>query len=246
MKKVISFSLWGNIPKYTLGAVANAKLAKQFFPQWKARFYCAKSVPQSIIQALANEDAEVIEMPESGNNTSMFWRFFVFADRDVEMAIIRDTDSRLGSREAACVGDWIASGKAAHIMRDHPIHEKPIMGGMWGCKSEVLKDICSDIENFKPQDHYDNDQTFLAQFVYPKLIANGVLIHDSFFQYEKNAIQFPSKRLNFEFVGEIFSENDIREDHFTYISNIEESLLSSVKFKIKRFLKRLDFYRKYR
>ena len=28
MKKIISFSLWGDNPKYTIGAIENAKLSK--------------------------------------------------------------------------------------------------------------------------------------------------------------------------------------------------------------------------
>ena len=39
MKKIISFCLWGNDPKYTVGALRNAELAKTIYPDWKTRFY---------------------------------------------------------------------------------------------------------------------------------------------------------------------------------------------------------------
>ena len=53
MKKVISFSLWGDDPKYTIGAIRNAELAKTVYPGWVPRFYCAKnSVPENIINQL--------------------------------------------------------------------------------------------------------------------------------------------------------------------------------------------------
>ena len=34
MNKVINFSLWGDDPFYTIGAVENAKLALDIYPDW--------------------------------------------------------------------------------------------------------------------------------------------------------------------------------------------------------------------
>ena len=39
MTKIISFSLWGDKPQYVVGAIKNAELAKEIFPEWKCRFY---------------------------------------------------------------------------------------------------------------------------------------------------------------------------------------------------------------
>ena len=36
--KVIAFSLWGDNPKYTLGALQNLSLAKLVYPDWVCRF----------------------------------------------------------------------------------------------------------------------------------------------------------------------------------------------------------------
>jgi len=33
-KKIISFSLWGDKPMYTIGAIKNAKLAEEIYPGW--------------------------------------------------------------------------------------------------------------------------------------------------------------------------------------------------------------------
>ena len=38
--KVISFSLWGDNPKYTIGAMRKAELAATWYKGWKCRFYC--------------------------------------------------------------------------------------------------------------------------------------------------------------------------------------------------------------
>ena len=48
MKKIISFCLWGDNPKYTIGAIENAKLAKTIYPDWTCRFYVGTSTPDEI------------------------------------------------------------------------------------------------------------------------------------------------------------------------------------------------------
>ena len=42
-KKVISFSLWGNEPRYCMGAIKNAKIAQKIFKDWTCRFYVSNS-----------------------------------------------------------------------------------------------------------------------------------------------------------------------------------------------------------
>ena len=46
-KKIISFSLWGDNPKYTIGAIRNAELTPM---GWISRFYCGLSVPTEIVE----------------------------------------------------------------------------------------------------------------------------------------------------------------------------------------------------
>ena len=100
MKKVICFSLWGDSPKYTVGALKNIQLAKEIFPEWICRFYIGKSVPISIIENIVKFDnTEIIIMNEPGDWTGMFWRFYAASDQNVYAMISRDTDSRLTYRE---------------------------------------------------------------------------------------------------------------------------------------------------
>ena len=37
--KLITFSLWGQDPKYLVGAIRNAELASEIYPDWICRFY---------------------------------------------------------------------------------------------------------------------------------------------------------------------------------------------------------------
>jgi hypothetical protein len=216
MKKIISFSLWGDNPKYTVGAIKNAELALEIYPDWICRYYCASSVPIEIIDVLKSfKNTQVIEMGEEGNWEAMFWRFFACEDSDV--MISRDSDSRLSIREKLAVDEWLNSDKDFHIMRDHPHHKIEILGGMWGCKNNILKNIRNLISEYKKADYWQIDQEFLRDVIYQK-IKNNVFVHDEFFNYESNKNSFPSKRNNYEFVGDVFDENNDRHpDYFKHL-----------------------------
>ena len=139
MKKIISFSLWGDNPTYTIGAIKQSELAKKHYPGWICRFYVADCVPEDIINIIRVQDnTEIVNMGQ-GDWTAMFWRFYPASEPDVDVMISRDTDSRLNSRESNAVHEWLNSGKAFHIMRDHPQHGIEILGGMWGVRGKLPK-----------------------------------------------------------------------------------------------------------
>lgn len=208
MKKIISFSLWGNNPKYTIGAIRNAELTNTIFNGWISRFYCGLSVPMNIIDKLrCIDNCEVIIMDVSGNLDGAFWRFNAISDNDVDVIISRDCDSRLGSREKDAVDEWLNSDKLFHIMRDHPCHGIEILAGMWGVKSPLLKNMNDLVVNYNKNNFYQDDQIFLKNIIYP-LVKDQSIIHDEFFNYNINKKQFPNKRDGLAFVGEIFDENE--------------------------------------
>jgi len=209
MKKIIAFSLWGNNPKYTIGAIKNANLTNEIYNGWISRFYCGKSVPEDILNQLRSiNNCEVIIMEEEGDWSGMFWRFLPASERDVEVMLSRDCDSRLNSREKAAVDEWMKSYKTFHIMRDHPWHGTQILGGMWGVKYPKLKRMKEMIEEYKKGNFWQVDQNFLKEKIY-SLIVNDCMSHDEFFNYNSHSRQFPTKREGQQFVGESFDENDI-------------------------------------
>jgi len=199
--KVICFSLWGNDPKYTLGALQNASLAKLVYPDWKCRFYIGKSTSNIISDMLEEFDnVQVIRMPEDGDWTGMFWRFLAASDPHVSVMLSRDCDSRLWFREKTAVDEWLASDKDFHIMRDNSQHTAPIMGGMWGVRGDLLSDLKQKIEKFTKGNFWQVDQNFLAEEVYPR-IADHVFVHDPFFERRP----FPSSRDENHFVGQSYA-----------------------------------------
>jgi hypothetical protein len=212
MKKVISFSLWGDNPKYTIGAIENAEQSKTIYPDWICRFYCGKSVPLDIIEKLKSyNNVEVIEMDEDGDWNGMFWRFYACEDADV--MISRDTDSRLSVREKLAVDEWLESDKDFHIMRDHPYHNALILGGMWGARNGVLKNIISIINQYNKGNFWQVDQNFLREKIYP-IIKDNSFIHDEFMKFENWSKSFPSERKNKEFVGDVFDSNNVRHPEY--------------------------------
>jgi len=216
VKKVISFSVWGNNPKYTAGAVKNAQLIEKFYPGWEGWFYCGKSVPQDIIEALELEGAKVILREEQGDWTGMFWRFEPIAHPEVEVMLSRDTDSRLSQREATAVSEWLASGLLFHVMRDHPAHSTEILGGMWGARKPILGDMIHLINAYSKGNFWQVDQNFLKKIVWPR-VSYTTKTHDEFFAKQP----FSTFRKDYEFVGDVFDENDVR--HPEYWKDIQRS-----------------------
>lgn len=203
MKKVISFSLWGDNPIYTQGAIKNAELASTVYPGWKTRFYVGTSTPDRVVHTLeSTENCEVFLKDEAGDWRGMFWRFEAASDPSIEVMLSRDCDSRLNHREAAAVNEWLESDKSFHIMRDHPFHRTEILGGMWGVRDGLLHNMKELIDGFEKGDYWQVDQDFLKT-IYHK-VRDAACVHDEFFE----KLPFPTRRKGKFFVGQAFNESD--------------------------------------
>lgn len=180
MKKVISFSLWGNNFRYTGGALQNIELAKEFYQGWKCRFYVDRLIDPDLHSTLSsNDNVEIVLMSDPGDWTSMTWRFLCVSDPTVDIAIIRDLDSRLHQREVVLVNEWIESDMSFHIIRDHKNHTAKIMGGMWGCKKNTIPNIKELIEKYQLGNYWQTDQEFLRDIIYP-VVEDVAMVHDYF------------------------------------------------------------------
>jgi hypothetical protein len=209
MKKLITFCLWGDNPKYYIGAIKNAELAPKIYPEWTCRFYVGNTIGDDIITELGKLGAEVLIHVTPGDWRGMFWRFEPASEDDVDAFISRDCDSRLNEREAAAVKEWMDGPHLVHSMGDHLFHFNPsqaLMGGMFGMKKYACPNMIELINQFKDRypDAWQCDQDFLRDYIWP-IVRYKVLAHSDF---HPRCQPFPIKRNGLEFIGEIFDEND--------------------------------------
>lgn len=216
MYNVIAYSLWGDHPMYWVGAIRNIELVRKYFPNWKCRFYIDKNCNQKLIDTIKGDNVEVILVDMKDSFHGMFWRFWASEDPNVNIFLSRDCDSRISDREVSAVNEWLESDKDFHIMRDHPYHTVPILGGMWGCRNGIMRKIgiSNLIEKWNRYQRKGCDQDFLGQVIYP-LVKNISMEHSEFgLKYGNETKQFPSIRIDYEFVGDVFDENDVRNPNY--------------------------------
>jgi len=220
-KNIIAYSLWGDHPMYWVGALRNIEQAKRYFPGWICRFYIDKNCKNELIESIKDDNVETILVDSKDSFHGMFWRFYASEEDTTNIYLSRDCDSRFSDREIFAIKEWLESDKDFHIMRDHPYHTVPILGGMWGSRNGLMRKIglTKMIESWNQFQRKGIDQDFLGKYVYP-LVYRFALEHSEFGLNFGNDIRpFPTSRKNFEFVGEIYDENDVRNpEHWKIIS----------------------------
>ena len=60
----------------------------------------------------------------------MNWRFLPLIDPTVDLFLSRDSDTQILAREVAAVNQWLRMNSTFHIIRDHPLHDSHILGGL--------------------------------------------------------------------------------------------------------------------
>jgi hypothetical protein len=179
---VISFAMYASDTKalaYYIRCLLRAQdHAAIYFPGWRVRVYHDSAIPKSELDVARSRGVETISMPKSdmpGKIAGMFWRFYVADDSSVDRYMIRDLDSIFSWRERTAVDEWILSNRSFHVLRDHVIHDVPIMGGMWGgvkgAFSFVIQETCQ--EYVELAGRKGGDQEFLWTKVWPEVVKAG-------------------------------------------------------------------------
>jgi hypothetical protein len=233
MTNYVSFSLYGNRDFYTMGAIENVRLCSTVYPGWTPIVYVDERVPNNVREDLEHLGALVIEGSMELSRNKMTWRLAPVLIPGANKVIFRDTDSRVGPREQACVDEWLRSGKAVHIMRDHPYHGNWIMGGMFGVDSLVAGPYVQNILSAAQDTEIGEDQKLLATELY-RYLRNQTIVHDSFFRREKWAEAFPLPRKGSQFVGERIDEEGRPE------GDMRKMLVRYEKSKLLRFRLRVQ------
>lgn len=179
MARYIAFSLYGTRPFYIRGMLQNLRLAPDIYPGWTVVLYASPSA----IAALETHKpwpgpCRLEPKPEPAGHEAMLWRFEALQIPDADHVIFRDADSRLNVREAAAVNEWVASGAAGHLMRDHPHHAQwPILGGMWGLRASAIPELPWLMAPWYGRTAKMSDQQFLMINVWPRIVNN--MVHHS-------------------------------------------------------------------
>lgn len=226
VNRVISFSVYGNRPLYTAGAIENAELAHSVYPGWTARFYVDDTVSSDVVSALSTRGAEIVHItaPSLGPHYGRYWRAWIAAEHGLERFIVRDVDSRLNSREKAAVDAWISSNRTFHLMRVSRFHTSRILAGAWGGLSGSIPNIRALTDSWgKYSADRQNDQ-FMSEHVYP-LMGDDYICHDSYGHFS-DAQPFPphAPMQGTSFVGEIVTEQIQRQDVWRKLGEYEEEL----------------------
>ena len=236
MKKVISFSLykapehWENIMetnfnKYLNGLYENFKTLEKSYPGWFIYLYHSDDITEEMLLTFKDFPNFESKLVTNKSLNAMQWRFLPNDDKEVERFIVRDADSRITERERVSVEEWINSGKVLHIMRDHPHHHYHILGGMWGMVSQKDFNIESECFNYNIKTNYEIetqwfekwwDMNFLRDIIYPKYIDNSY-INASSNSWEEHSKPFTVEMDDRHFIGEIFKENNQRDNHYTLL-----------------------------
>jgi tetratricopeptide (TPR) repeat protein len=184
-RNVISFSLWGTAPFYAYGAMINLALAGTVYPGWQCRFYVANDVPQPCVAFLRDNGADVRNMADEYPAVGLFQRFLVMNDASVGRFLVRDCDARLSQAEAGLVQQWIDSGKAFHVVRDHVLHNELMIGCTWAGRTDCGIDMVELMRRYfshtnGPTARYGHDQRMLGLLLWP-IIRGDCLVHDKYY-----------------------------------------------------------------
>jgi len=151
MKRVISFSLFGNVFSrsawhwYYLPSLIRGY--NSLFPSWEMWFYHDENIYNnyygSALLNLRNYDlVKLIYVSEKPILCkAMQWRMKPLWESNVEYFLCRDVDHIPTGRERQAVEAFIDSKMLLHCINDNVAHSTPMMGGMIGFKADKVCQI---------------------------------------------------------------------------------------------------------
>lgn len=229
MKKVISFSLYGTVPKYCVGAVKNLELAVKLFPEFHCFFYVDSTVPVEVLNELKSHSrCKLISIGDNFIPLRM-QRFLAIDEPDVSIFLSRDVDSRLSERERFVIDDWLNRSEHFISIKDNPYYHNThkMLAGMWGMKKSDKYGIKDKIQvwmresGIKDSEDVTLDQQFLSDVIYPEA-KNDLAYYDNFnLNREPFASNIKYRRNGYRFIGEVFDENDNPDFHWKAIRDHE-------------------------
>ena len=212
---IISYSLWGNNPRYIAPLLENLKILPHLFPAWTIRVYIDKSVPNDVMSQLKRNGADLVAKASQRDApfySRLLWRFEVANDSTVQRFLVRDADSLLTVKERIAVDAWLKSNAYFHMMRDFYTHTDLMLAGMWGGVGNILPDLQKVWRDYRSEfvQGRTADQRLLSDMVWPT-VSQSCLIHDSIFTGCLGSVPFPP-------YGDLYPGHHIGQNSFIHFS----------------------------
>ena len=201
MEKIISFSLWGDKAMYGVGAILNAQLAQEHFPEWTCVFYYDKTVPGIYIKALEQFDNVLTVKIEDGSYGA-FWRLYPMRENTIVLS--RDCDSRLSARERRIIDEWLETDSNVCIMRDHIRHyDFFILTGMLAVRNGLPDSIFEDMNKIIYDTRYASEQIFIGNSIKAKMLNDCKIfgIKETPWMYDTYS------EIGKDFIGQSYNDN---------------------------------------
>ncbi|MBU9843628.1 tetratricopeptide repeat protein [Rahnella ecdela] len=184
-QNIISFSLYGDTPKYCETMIKNAAISHEFYPGWTCRVYYDNTVPAGVIARLRAHGVQLVDMSNETEIAPTMWRFLVLDDPGVSRYLLRDADSLFSEKEVAAVEEWLTSPYWFHHMRDYFTHSELLLAGLWGgCRgvfTSVKALMAEFVRQYEGAERY-TDQKFLRHVLWPT-VRESILNHDETFHF---------------------------------------------------------------
>ena len=250
MKIIFSFSLYGDDRKYSDPLFINFDIINSNFNNFEVQIYYDNSVPISVINELEKKGAILLEITTKYNTATekMSWRYNPIFNNANDCCIIRDSDSVISFREICLIKEWLNSSYNFHIIRDHPLHNMPIMGGLFAIKKPIFDRFQKQFEckftkyiSFE----YNGDQLFLAHEIYP-IVVEDSFIQTSCFSFMCEKVSYIKKAKNpSNYIGSVyFGDQEYNSNlSFLYERSKEEIGLPYLLHKLVNF-RAINFFSK--
>lgn len=184
-KIIISYCLYGTSNQYFLPLLKSIEYINKYHAdEIRVVIHISNKYCNNRITLLNNYDCDVYYFDDSISNAEKMLSRVNTVFYDVGSSIFfRDSDSVFDNKDYLLIKDFIESKASFQIIRDHPLHYMPIMGGLWGLKRigyNIIKQNWSAIKSHSrfSSDLYNSDQIILADLLYDKIIKSSIIYTD--------------------------------------------------------------------
>ena len=206
-RRVLSYCVFGDKPKYCLGMVKNLEQIKVLFPGYNVWIYLGNDVPQEYIDKYKTFDNVTLIHNDFTGLLITIHRYFPL-DKDFDVVLVRDADSRFGPRDLWCIQHFLRSSYNVFTIRDHYYQMRPLMAGQTGVKrmnlsiEDNLKEFVLSKSNVN---YYQNDQDFIEKYIFVPH-RDKTVAYSEFHRYgEKETVVIPVPRKSDEdFCGNVY------------------------------------------